>query len=338
MDGEFDLIRRLRAVVGGAEGLPPHVRVGSGDDAAVTVPAGATATSVDSLVEGVHFRRETFPLASVGHKAMAVALSDLAAMGAAPGEAYVQLGVPADLDMAGAEELAGGLGRCAAANGTAVLGGDVSRAPVLWIGVTVVGHAPRAEDLVGRSGAEPGDRLVVTGELGGAGAGLRLLEAPELEAGVDPGRATDLKRRQLEPQPRLAAGRLLAAAGAHAMIDLSDGLAGDARHLAEAGSVHLEIELERLPLAPGVEEVAAAIEAEAAVLAASAGEDYELLAALPDGRLAAATDALSAEGLDLTVVGEVGDGAGLALTQDGEEREIEGFDQMRGAGSPDELP
>jgi thiamine-monophosphate kinase len=337
MDGEFDLIRRLRAVVGGAEVLPPHVRVGSGDDAAVTVPAGATATSVDSLVEGVHFRRETFPLASIGHKAMAVALSDLAAMGAAPGEAYVQLGVPADLDLAGAEELAGGLGRCAAANGTAVLGGDVSRAPVLWIGVTVVGHAPRADDLVARDGAEPGDLLVVTGELGGAGAGLRLLEDPGLEAAVDPGVAADLKRRQLEPQPRLAAGRLLAAAGARAMIDLSDGLAGDAQHLAEAGSVRLEIELERLPLAPGVGEAAAAIGAGAVMLAASAGEDYELLAALPAGRLAAATDALSGEGLGLTVVGDVREGAGLALTRNGAAQEIEGFDQMRGAGSPDEL-
>jgi thiamine-monophosphate kinase len=338
MDGEFDLIRRLRAVVEGEEELPPHVSVGSGDDAAVTVPGGATATSVDSLVEGVHFRRETFPLASIGHKAMAVALSDLAAMGAAPGEAYVQLGVPEDLDLAGAEELAGGLGRCAAANATAILGGDVSRAPVLWIGVTVVGHAPRAEALVARNGAEPGDVLVVTGELGGAGAGLRLLEDQRLEAALDAGLAAGLKRRQLEPQPRLAAGRSLAEAGAHAMIDLSDGLAGDARHLAEAGSVRLEIELERLPLAPGVEEVAAASGAEAAVLAASAGEDYELLAALPAGRLAAATAALAGEDLGLTMVGEVREGAGVALTQEGAAREIEGFDQMRGAGSPDELP
>jgi thiamine-monophosphate kinase len=335
MDGEFDLIRRLRAFVEGGSGLPAHVRVGSGDDAAVTVPGGATATSVDSLVEGVHFRRETFPLWSVGHKAMAAALSDLAAMGAAPGEAYVQLGVPGDLDVAGAEELADGLGRCATANGAAVLGGDISRAPVLWLGVTVVGHAPGAEELVRRAGAEPGDVLVVTGDLGGAGAGLALLEDPDLEASLDPEVAEALRRRQLEPEPRLAAGRALAAAGVHAMIDLSDGLAGDARHLAAAGGGRLEIELERLPVAPGVEQVAAARGSEPRVLAALAGEDYELLAALPPARLDAA---VAAAGIGLTVVGEVVDGAGLVLTQNGEPREIEGFDQMRDAGSPDEPP
>ncbi len=333
MEGEFDLIRRLRAFVESGAELPEHVRLGSGDDAAVTVPGGATATSVDSLVEGVHFTRETFPLASVGHKALAVALSDLAAMGAEAGEAYVQLGIPADLDVAGAEALAQGLGACAAANGAVVLGGDISRAPVLWIGVTVVGHAEDEGELVTRAGAEPGDVLVVTGELGGAAAGLALLGDPGLGAALEPGVAAALRRRQLEPQPRLATGRALAVAGAHSMIDLSDGLAGDARHLAEAGGVRMEIELERLPVAPGVETVAAARGGEALELAASGGEDYELLAALTPARLDAVH---AASGIELTVVGDVAAGAGLELTRGGEPREIEGFDQMRGAGSPDE--
>src|SRR6476659_3002629 len=169
MDGEFDLIRRLRAVVEGGAGDPPaHVRVGSGDDAAVTVPKGATATSVDSLVEGVHFRRETASLESVGHKALAAALSDLAAMGAAPGEAYVQLGVPTDLDEAAAMDLGNGLAATAADNEGGVLGVDLPRAPVRCLGVSVVRPAGSPDELVWRAGAEPGNAVVVAGELGGA--------------------------------------------------------------------------------------------------------------------------------------------------------------------------
>src|SRR4051795_6167282 len=150
--GEFELIARLVEAVADARGDRTsewaRIAVASGDDAAVTVPKGATATSVDSLVEGIHFRRRTAPLGSVGRKALAAALSDLAAMGAAPGEAYVQLGVPADLDDARAVELATGLGRAAAANGAVVVGGDVTRAPVLLLALTVVGHASSADDLV----------------------------------------------------------------------------------------------------------------------------------------------------------------------------------------------
>ncbi len=330
MGGEFDLIARLRAVVEARQAPSGHVRIGSGDDAAVTVPSGATATSVDALVEGVHFTRDTFPLSSVGHKAMAAALSDLAAMGAEAGEAYVQLGVPPDLDFDGAEELATGLGDCAAAAGAQVLGGDVSRAPVLWIGVTVVGHAADADELVTRAGAAVGDVLVVTGELGGAGAGLLLLERPELAEAIAPDVATALRGRQLEPTPRLAAGRALALAGATAMIDLSDGLAGDARHLAESGGVRVVAAAERLPLAAGVAEVAAAGGVDPRVLAVSAGEDYELLATLPADRLETAIAAVRETGIELTAIGAVEAGEGVSLRLGGEDLETGGFDQLDG--------
>ncbi len=171
--GEFELLARVR------ERLPPpgrQVRLGSGDDAAIVVPGGATVTSVDALIDGVHFRRDWTSLAQIGRKALAVALSDLAAMGAEPGEAYVVLGVPTDLDEDGCLELLDGLAALAAETGTALAGGDVTRAPALTLAITVVGHAGSTGELVTRGGARPGDVLAVTGELGGAAAGLLLLE------------------------------------------------------------------------------------------------------------------------------------------------------------------
>jgi thiamine-monophosphate kinase len=172
--GEFELLARIQ------ERLPadgPRIHLGSGDDAAVTVPSGATATSVDALVEGVHFRRDQATLAQIGHKALATALSDLAAMGAEAGEAYVVLGVPPDLDEDGCLELLDGMAALAAATGTTLAGGDLSRAAELFLAVTVVGHAPEAFSLVDRAGARPGDALVLTGEIGAAAAGLQLLTA-----------------------------------------------------------------------------------------------------------------------------------------------------------------
>src|SRR3954453_9542650 len=192
--GEFELLARIR------ERLPapgPRIHLGSGDDAAVTVPGGATATSVDALVEGVHFSRAGTGLGQDGSKALAAALSDLAAMGAEPGEAYVVLTIPPELDEDSCLEAVEGMVAMAAATGATLAGGDVTRGPVLAFAVTVVGHASAPERFVRRAGARPGDALVLTGDLAGAAAGLLLPDHGE--AGLSDQDAAALRRRQAEP-------------------------------------------------------------------------------------------------------------------------------------------
>jgi thiamine-monophosphate kinase len=310
---EFDLIAAIR------ERLPPladRAAIGIGDDAAVTVPAGATATSVDAIVEGVHFRRPAFPLDAVGHKAIATALSDLAAMGAAPGEAYVWLGRPETLDDAGCLEICDGLAACAAEHGVAVLGGDLTASPVLALSVTAVGHAPDARSLVGRGGAGVGDAVCLTGAIGGAVAGLLLLDRPEIADSVPAAARAEALQRQLRPQPQLAVGQALAASGARAMIDLSDGLGADAEHIAAASGVGVRIEMERVPLAAAVGPVAGASGREPHELALG-GEDYELLCVLRSGDLATARDAVRAVGGQLVEVGRTVADRGVELRLSG---------------------
>jgi thiamine-monophosphate kinase len=325
--GEFELLAKLR------ERLPAgasRVVLGSGDDAAITVPGAATATSVDAIVEGVHFRRDEAGPEAIGRKALATALSDLAAMGAEAGEAYVVLGAPGDLGEDELLALLDGMLEVAKVTGTTLAGGDLTRAPALTIAVTVVGHAPAPEAFVTRGGPRPGDLVVLTGELGGAAAGRLLLDDPELAAEVSATVGEDLRRRQLEPSPRLQSGRALAEAGATAMIDLSDGLAGDAAHVAEASGVALAIEAASLPLAAGVAEVAAAAGLDPLQLAAAGGEDYELMATLPAEALEDASARVAAAGeASLTAIGEVVAGKGVEIRLPGGGRlEAPGYDHF----------
>jgi thiamine-monophosphate kinase len=293
---ELDLIAAIKDALGP---LPPRVLTGPGDDAAVVRADGVAVTSIDSVVDGVHFSLDTHSPADIGHKALATALSDLAAMGAGPGEAYVALALPHGFG--GALDLVEAMRSLAAEQGVALAGGDVVSAPVLAVTVSVTGWSGAADRLVYRSGARPGDIVGVTGELGGSGAGLLALQGGAREGA--------LVERHRRPQPLLAAGLALAGAGVTAMIDVSDGVATDAGHIARASRVTLDLRLADLPLAPGVE---------SASDAATAGDDYELLfTAAPESR-AAVEQAAAATRTRVSWLGDVRAGGAVALLRAGD--------------------
>lgn len=288
---EFDAVRAM------VDRWGPHAR-GIGDDAAIVdVPPGERlVVSTDATVEQVHFRRAWLDPEEIGWRATAAALSDLAAMGAAPLGILVTLTVPSAWREA-LPALADGIGEACQASGTVILGGDLTEGDRLALAITVLGHAARP---LTRAGARPGDTLYVTGELGGPGAALGAWIA-----GGTPQRAH--RQRFARPQPRLSAGRWLAAHGAHAAIDLSDGLAGDLAHLAAASGLRCRVDLAALPRMDGV----------APRDAATSGEEYELLVAA--GPLDLAAFAAANAGLRLTPIGrvEAGPPGGESLLEEG---------------------
>jgi thiamine-monophosphate kinase len=293
-------------------------------------------TSVDAAVEGVHFRMWDGWLSpyDIGWRSLAGALSDLAAVGADSGEAYVALGLPSGFSEQQALELMRGAHALARVNDTTIAGGDIARAPVLGVCVTVVGWADSLAQLTGRDGARVGDIVGVTGHLGGAGAALALLEraawsSERLLPGGAPAPIEPALDRLRRPAPRLAEGRALARSGAHAMIDLSDGLATDAAHIGRASGARLRIALTELPLEIGLTEIAGTLGLDPLRLAAAAGEDYELCVCASRSDRESIQGALAeAGGEGVSWVGEVVEGEpGVELLDArGAELELQGFE------------
>ena len=281
--GEHALIARIT----GRLAMPPWVLVGPGDDAAVIAPerGALDVLSTDAQVEGVHFDRRFVPPDAIGHRALAVNLSDLAAMGAQPRAALLSLVLPGDLETSVVDGMLDGLLALAAPYRVALVGGNVTRSPgPLMIDVTAIGSV-RPRRVLTRAGALPGDEVYVTGTIGGAVVGLRSLQAgvgDAVGAGAGPGLKArpypDCEQRYLRPEPRVRAGLLLGRnRAASACIDLSDGLADGIRQIAAASGVGITIDDEAIPLADGVREYHRAQGQDPVCAALAGGDDYELL-------------------------------------------------------------
>ncbi|MBE3098832.1 MAG: thiamine-phosphate kinase [Planctomycetes bacterium] len=287
--GERALIERIRARVPPA---PPWVHVGIGDDAAVIEPERNTldVVTTDALIEGVHFQRAWATPEAIGHKALAVSLSDLAAMGAAPRVALLSLGLPPEMAVADVDGLLDGLLALAKRFGTALVGGNIARSPgPLVVDLVAIGSVRRRR-LLRRSGARPGDLVVVSGSVGAAAAGLASCQgrAEAGAAGREPVAPAACEARFLRPEPRVRLGLLLGRGQvASACIDLSDGLGDGLRHLASASGVGLVIEAGAIPVDEDARCWFTGRGQDAADAACTGGEDYELLFTVPPRRLRA---------------------------------------------------
>jgi thiamine-monophosphate kinase len=317
MLGEHALLERLRQLV---RQPPPHVAVGIGDDAAIVVPdrGALIAVSTDALIEDVHFRRAWSPPRAIGRKALAVALSDLAAIGAAPRASFLSLALPDNFPVGDFDALLVGFVTLAGSTGAALAGGNIARSPgPLVLDVTVMGAVKRRR-WIERRGGQPGDEIFVTGDLGAAAAGLALLQSGPAAQPIDEAGSACIRRYE-QPEPRLRMGFAIGSnRAASAGIDLSDGLADGARQLATAAGTGVVIDAAAVPISDATRRLAAQLHLEPLKLALSGGEDYELLFAVRSRRrrtfLAAAR---RGGGLPITRIGRLTREPGAWLEQDG---------------------
>jgi thiamine-monophosphate kinase len=331
LSGEDELVAAIRRILSGSGS---EVLVGPGDDAAVVRPGGADIVlTTDMLVEGVHFDRSLISARDLGYKAMVVNVSDVAAMGASPRHALVSLAIPGPTETAWTVELFGGMRTACDEYALSLVGGDLSSGREVVIAVTVTGEVPHGRAVL-RSGAKPGERIVVTGWLGASAAGLALARERRHDALVaDWGH--ELLDAHFRPVARVGEGQALAQAGAGAMMDLSDGLALDLARLCAESGVGARVDLSAIPVAAAVRQFAVEVGgAEPIDLAMSGGEDYELLATLERGGVERARRKLEERfGVPLTDIGEITEGSGLvAVGTDGSERPLEpkGWDHLAG--------
>ena len=267
--GEFKLIKRF---LSGLPKFPSGVLLGPGDDCAV-VRWGSSLQllTTDMLIEGVHFRRDWMTPKEIGEKAMLVNLSDIAAMGGTPRYALVSVGLPRSFSIAEAERLFVGMARTGEKYGVEIVGGDTNASERLIVAITLLGE-PAGDRVLTRSGARVGDAVYVSGTLGESALGLEALRK---------GKGRGYERfigRHRRPPCRIDVGKRLArAAAVHSLIDLSDGLAGDLRHILEESGVGAEVDIEKVPVSPGFFEKARRLGRDADLLKLAGGEDYELL-------------------------------------------------------------
>ncbi len=301
--GEFGLIKHLTKNM---RAYDQTVVLGIGDDAAAFKVTGnkyMLATS-DMLVEGQHFLLDKITPWQLGYKALAVSLSDIAAMGGVPRYALISVGWPAYIDLEYAEKLYAGIQELATTYAVNIIGGDTVKAPQLVLDVTVLGESESSP--VTRSGAKPGDVIAVTGRLGAAGAGLKLLLSESSKKKLTAGIANSLITAHLKPLPRVEAAAILVKMGnPSAMIDISDGLASEVNHICASSAVGALIYADNLPVDKETRVAGKILEIDCLDWALYGGEDYELLVTLEETNFLPAQKALADKGVNFTVIGKV---------------------------------
>ncbi|MBU2535238.1 MAG: thiamine-phosphate kinase [Chloroflexota bacterium] len=300
--GEFGLIDLLAEMISASQNKNAaayrKLLVGIGDDAAAWKGDSSTQlATTDSLFQDVHFRLSTTPWYELGWKALAVNLSDIAAMGGLPQYALVSLALPPDTEVDDVKAMYQGMIELAQRFEVALIGGDTCRAPLVSITVTVLGSAKDKDGrMLTRSAARPGEKIAVTGALGAAAAGMEMLDK---KMQFDAESSRQLRQAFLQPEPRVAEGQQLVELGVKAAIDISDGLISDLKHVCEASRVGARVEMERIPIAPAV---SAHFKDRALALAAAGGEDYELLFTASEEKIAKVRTVLSCP---VTTIGEI---------------------------------
>lgn len=334
--GEFGLIARVAAAIS----QPSDVLVGIGDDAAV-LDIGSDELLVatcDAQVEDIHFRLRSLSSYDLGRRALAVNLSDLAAMGARPRFALVSLLLPPTLDVAVIDGIYAGLQAEATQFHLAIVGGNIARnAERLIIDITLLGTGVRGR-LLRRDQARPGDVVMVTGSLGMAAAGVLLAEDEQLAARVPAGIFAAVRAAQSVPTPRVAAGRWLSEHGITTAIDISDGLAADLAHVCAASHVGVQLDADALPLDPDVTTVAKQAGRDPQDLALFGGEDYELLFTVPADRAPTlAHELFGATGVTATAIGTISTDGHRTLVQQGRTTPLvtRGWDHLRAESLPE---
>lgn len=322
--GEFGLIELIANIVG--KPSKHDLILGIGDDTAAwrtekSVQLGTT----DILIQDVHFTPSTITWRDLGWKALAVNISDIAAMGGTPSYAMVSLGLPLETEVDSVAELYRGMKELAKLYNVAIVGGNISRARMVIVDISMIGEASKR--LLTRSAASPGDQIAVTGYLGQSAAGLRMLKSG---LKLDKKTTALLREAHLHPTPRVAEGQILVRYGVKAAIDLSDGLISDLSHICKASRVGAKIWTNKLPIHPSTR---AAFKVEALELALSGGEDYELLFTAKSKVIDKVNNFMS---IPVTVIGEiVRDHVGQIKVVDKQEKIVErskrGWDHFKSA-------